>query len=64
MPRDRLRDATWASLHAELGAIAGIWKDAERLRRFIEAVVLVRRTGLAWKDLPERFEGQTGSGQV
>ena len=56
MPRDRLRDATWSSLHAKLVAIAGIWKrDAERLRRFIEAVVFVLRAGVAWEDLPERF---------
>ena len=56
MPRHRLRDATWASLHARLRAIPGIGKsDAERLRRFVEAVVHVLRTGLAWADLPERF---------
>jgi transposase len=56
MPRHRLRDAVWASLHAKLGAIPGIWKkDAERLRRFVEAVVFVLRTGVAWEDLPERF---------
>jgi putative transposase len=56
MPRHRLRDAVWASLHAKLVAIPGIWKkDAERLRRFVEAVVLVLRTGVAWEDLPERF---------
>jgi transposase len=56
MPRHRLRDAVWASLHAKLAAIPGIWKkDAERLRRFVEAVVFVLRTGVAWEDLPERF---------
>ena len=56
MPRHRLRDAVWASLHARLGAIPGIWKkDAERLRRFVEAVAFVLRTGVAWEDLPERF---------
>ena len=56
MPRQRLRDAVGASLHARLGAIPGIWKrDAERLRRFVEAVVFVLRTGVAWEDLPERF---------
>jgi transposase len=56
MPRHRLRDAVWASLHAKLVAIPGIWKkDAERLRRFVEAVVFVLRTGVAWEDLPERF---------
>ena len=56
MPRHRLRDATWASLHARLCAIPGIWKrDPERLRRFVEAVVFILRTGVAWEDLPERF---------
>ncbi len=56
MPRHRLRDAIWASLHAKLAAVPGIWKsDAERLRRFVEAVVYVLRTGVAWEDLPERF---------
>jgi transposase len=56
MPRHRLRDTVWASLYAKLGAIPGIWnKDAERLRRFVEAVAYVLRTGVAWEDLPERF---------
>jgi transposase len=56
MPRHCLRDAVWASLHAKLAAIPGIWKkDAQRLRRFVEAVVFVLRTGVAWEDLPERF---------
>ena len=36
MPRHRLRDATWASLHAKLAAVPGIWKkDIERLRQFV-----------------------------
>jgi transposase len=56
MPRHRLRDALWASLHAKLVALPGIWKsDADRLRRFVEAVAYVLRTGVAWEDLPERF---------
>jgi transposase len=56
MPRHRLRDATWASLHARLRVIPGIWKrDAERLRRFVEAAIFILRTGVAWEDLPERF---------
>jgi transposase len=56
MPRYRLRDAMWASLLAKLGAVPGIWKkNPERLRRFIEAVVFILRTGVAWQDLPERF---------
>ncbi|MEK0085048.1 transposase [Benzoatithermus flavus] len=56
MPRHRLRDAVWVSLHAEIAAIPGIWKrGTERLRRFVEAVAYVLRTGVAWADLPERF---------
>jgi transposase len=56
MPRHHLRDAVWTSLHAKLVAIPGIWKrDVERLRGFVEAVVYVLRTGVAWEDLPERF---------
>ena len=56
MPRHRLRDVTWASLHAKLAAVPGIWKkDLERLRQFVEAVVHVLCTGVAWEDLPERF---------
>jgi len=56
MPRHRLRDAMWASLHARLRAIFGIWKkNPEPLRRFIEAVVFILRTGVAWEDLPEWF---------
>src|ERR671927_1896292 len=56
MPRHRLRNAAWASLHARLRAIPRIWKaDAAALRRFVEAVVYVLRTGVAWEDLPARF---------
>ena len=56
MPRHCLRDASWALLHAKLRAVPGIWKrDSERLRRFVEAVVHILRTGVAWDDLPERF---------
>jgi transposase len=56
MPRHRLCDPVWASLHARLEAIPGLWKkDAERLRRFVEAVAYVLRTGVAWEDVPEGF---------
>jgi transposase len=56
MPRHRLHDATWASLQAKLCTIPGIWKrDPDALRRFVEAVVFILRTGVAWEDLPERF---------
>lgn len=50
MPRHRLRGAVWASLHAKLGTIPGIWKtDATALRWFVEAVIHVLRTGIAWE---------------
>jgi transposase len=56
MSRHRLHDASWASLHARLRAIPGIWKkNPEALRRFVEAVVFILRTGVAWENLPERF---------
>ena len=61
MLRHRLRDATWASLHARLAIIPGIWKkDPAPLRRFVEAVVYVLRTGVAWEDLPAGF-GEVGT---
>jgi transposase len=56
MRRHRLRDATWASLHTRLVTFPSIWKkDPEALRRFVEAVVYVLRTGIAWEDLPAPF---------
>ena len=61
MPRHRLRDAAWASLHAKLVTIPGIWKaDVAALRRFVEAVAYVLRTGTAWEDLPAAF-GEPGT---
>ena len=61
MPRHRLPDAVWASLHATLLTIPRIWKaDVAALRRFIEAVVYVLRTGIAWEDLPATF-GEPGT---
>ena len=62
MPGHRPRDAVWASLHASLGAIPGIWKeDAERPRRFVEAVAHVLRPGVAREDLPERVGRPTSA---
>ena len=61
MFRHRLRDAVWASRHAKLVTIPGIWKtDSAALRRFGEAVVYVLRTGIAWADLPAAF-GEAGT---
>ena len=48
--------STWASLHTRLVTFPSIWKkDPEALRRFVEAVVYVLRTGIAWEDLPAPF---------
>ena len=61
MSRHRLRDAIWASLHAKLVTVPGIWKtDVAGLRRFVEAVAYVLRTGIAWEDLPAAF-GEAGT---
>jgi len=61
MSRHRLRDAVWASLHAKLVTVPGIWKtDVAALRRFVEAVACVLRTGIAWDDLPAAF-GEAGT---
>jgi transposase len=61
MSRCHLHDTTWASLHARLAAIPGIWKkDPAPLRRFVEAVAYVLRTGVAWADLPALF-GEVGT---
>ena len=61
MSRHRLHDAPWASLRAKLVTIPGIWKrDEQRLRRFVEAVAYVLRTGVAWADLPAAF-GETAT---
>jgi transposase len=60
-PSSARRRATWASLHARLVTIPGIWKkDPEPLRRFVEAVAYVLRTGVAWEDLPATF-GEVGT---
>ena len=56
MPRLRLRDSIWLPLREKIGSIPEIWKrDEDALRLFVEAVVYVLRTGVAWEDLPERF---------
>ncbi len=56
MDRHALADAEWASVHMMLQQIFGIWKNREDdLRRFVEAVVWICRTGTAWADLPARF---------
>ena len=53
MDRTGIPDATWCVLWDILYWTPGIWKnDPDRERRFVEAVVFVSRTGVAWADLP------------
>lgn len=54
MTRMSLDDARWASLMLVMQQIPRAWKrDEAALRRFIEAVLWICRTGAPWRDLPE-----------
>jgi transposase len=54
MTRTRLDDARWASLMLVMQHIPLAWKrDEAALRRFVEAVLWICRTGAPWRDLPE-----------
>jgi transposase len=54
MTRTRLEDAQWASLMLVMRQIPLVWKrDEASLRRFVEAVLWICRTGAPWRDLPE-----------
>lgn len=54
MPRISLDDAQWTSLWMAIQRIPHAWKrDEAGLRRFIEAVLWILRTGAPWRDLPE-----------
>src|SRR3954447_10378547 len=54
MTRTSLDDAQWASLMLVIQRIPHAWKrDEVALRRFIEAVLWILRTGAPWRDLPE-----------
>ena len=54
MTRTRLDDAQWTSLRLVMQPIPLLWKcDEAALRRFVEAVLWVCRTGAPWRDLPE-----------
>ena len=54
MTRTSLDDARWASLWVVIQRIPHAWKrDEAALRRFIEAVLWILRTGAPWRDLPE-----------
>jgi transposase len=54
MTRTSLDDARWASLMMAIQRIPHVWKRKEAaLRRFVEAVLWILRTGAPWRDLPE-----------
>lgn len=54
MTRTRLDDAQWASLMMLIQRIPNVWKrDEAALRRFLEAVLWILRTGAPWRDLPD-----------
>jgi transposase len=54
MTRTRLDDARWASLLIVIQRIPHAWKrDEAALRRFLEAVLWIVRTGAPWRDLAE-----------
>jgi transposase len=56
MTRTSLNDAQWASLMLVIQRIPHAWKrDEAALRRFVEAVLWILRTGAPWRDLPETF---------
>ena len=54
MTRTSLDDAQWTSLMLVIQQIPHAWKrDEAALRRFIEAVLWILRTGAPWRDLPD-----------
>ena len=54
MTRTSLDDIRWGSLRMVIQRIPHIWKvDEAVLRRFVEAVLWILRTGAPWRDLPQ-----------
>src|SRR5689334_19569141 len=55
MRRHALTDEQWMRLEALLPAQRTGPKSRQGDRQFIEAVLYRAKTGVAWRDLPERF---------
>lgn len=56
MNRDMLRDDQWARIaHMLPGKPTDRGRTAADNRLFVEGVLWVLRTGIPWRDLPERF---------
>ena len=51
LPRHAISDADWARIEPLLPK----YGPAGTKRRFVDAVLFVGKTGLPWRDLPERF---------
>jgi transposase len=55
MQRHALTDAQWAKLQPLLPRRSQGRKSTQGDRLFVEAVIFRARTGIQWRDLPERF---------
>ena len=56
MTRSSLDDVQWGSLRLVIQRIPHAWKrDEVALRRFVEAVLWILRTGAPWRDLPDEL---------
>lgn len=56
MSRHRLCEQAWHDIHVVLKRLPAIHaNDEDQLRRFVEAVVFVLRTGIPWSALPPSF---------
>jgi len=55
MRRHALTDAQWAKLRPLLPKRAQGRKAAKGDRLFVDAIIFRARTGIQWRDLPERF---------
>jgi len=56
MTRTSLDDGQWTPLMMGIQRIPNAWKrDEAGLRRFVEAVVCILRTGAPWRNLPDRL---------
>jgi transposase len=55
MVRTQLEDGQWAKVEAVLALERGAGRPPKDDRKFIEAVLWWRRTGVPWRDLPQDF---------